>query len=371
MDVSQLDYELPAELIAQAPLEERAGARLMCLGRGGAGIVHRRVLELPELMPPALWVLNDTKVIPARLFLVKDTGGRVEFLLVERLAAVDAQSRALLGEAQSRALLGGGEELWLALGRTRKGVRVGMTLCSDPEGLIADVRELRGEGEVVLALRPHSERDSVADALERVGQMPLPPYIRRAPDARDALRYQTVFAAVPGAVAAPTAGLHLSQELIEALRARGHRFAHVTLHVGPGTFAPLRADKLNEHRMHAERYVIPQATALAIAQAKTQGTAVLAVGTTVVRTLEASAADAHDGEVHAGSGATDIFIYPPYRFRVVDALLTNFHLPRSTLLALVMAFAGTERIRNAYTEAVRERYRFFSYGDAMLIRGTL
>jgi len=359
MDVSQLDYELPTELIAQAPLEDRAGARLLCLGREDARIAHRSVRELPELTPPALWVLNDTKVIPARVFLVKDTGGRVEFLLVERLGGVESQSQAL----------GDREELWLSLGRTRKGVRVGMTLRSDPEGLIAEVRELRGEGEVVLALRPQFEQDSVATALERAGQMPLPPYIRRVPDARDAQRYQTVFAAVPGAVAAPTAGLHLSQELIERLRARGHRFAHVTLHVGPGTFAPLRADNLSEHHMHAERYVVPQETALAIAQAKAQGTAVLAVGTTVVRTLEASAA--RDGEVRAGYGATDIFIYPPYRFRVVDALLTNFHLPRSTLLALVMAFAGTYSIRNAYNEAVRERYRFFSYGDAMLIRGAL
>jgi S-adenosylmethionine:tRNA ribosyltransferase-isomerase len=201
--------------------------------------------------------------------------------------------------------------------------------------------------------------------------MPLPPYIRRADEPSDAARYQTVFAAQPGAVAAPTAGLHLSEALLAALRARGHELASVTLHVGPGTFAPLRAEVLSEHTMHEERYAIPEATALAIARAKREGRPVLAIGTTVVRTLEAAAAASGDDTVHASTGRTNIFIYPPYRFRVVDALLTNFHLPRSTLLALVMAFGGIEPVRHAYAQAVAARYRFFSYGDAMLLAKNL
>jgi len=348
MDASQLDYDLPEELIAQSPPPERAGARLMCLERGVSGVEHRAVRELPELLPPALFVLNDTRVIPARLFLHKPSGGRVEFLLVERLR-VD-------GEA----------EQWLALGRTHKGLKPGMVLASQPDALLrARVLELLGGGEVLLVLEASS--GSVGEALARVGQVPLPPYIRRAPEQVDQSRYQTVFAAVDGAVAAPTAGLHLSEELLAALRAQRHELAYVTLHVGPGTFAPLRTAALSEHRMHAERYVIPEATARAIAAAKAEGRPVVAVGTTVVRTLEANA-DASGG-VSAGAGKTAIFIYPPYRFRVIDALVTNFHLPRSTLLALVMAFAGEDATRSAYREAVAQRYRFFSYGDAMLIRG--
>ncbi|MEY4576966.1 MAG: hypothetical protein RL701_1669 [Pseudomonadota bacterium] len=347
MDVARLDYQLPEELIAQAPLPERAGARLLCVERERETLSHRTVSDLPELLPPALFVLNDTKVIPARLFLFKETGGRVEFLLVERLA--DAA-----------------EERWLAIGQTHKGVRVGMLLQSEGGVLSARVQALLGGGEVVLTLT--AADGDVSSALERVGQLPLPPYIRRAPGAADLTRYQTVFAAEAGAVAAPTAGLHLSRELLAGLTARGHELAYVTLHVGPGTFAPLRAADLREHHMHAERYVVPEATAAAIAKAKAEGRPVVAVGTTVVRTLEANAADG--GTVSPGAGKTAIFIYPPYQFRVIDALMTNFHLPRSTLLALVMAFAGEDTIRSAYRAAIAERYRFFSYGDAMLIRGS-
>jgi len=350
MDATRLDYELPEDLIAQAPLPERAGARLLCLERAGCRIEHRQVRELPEQLPPALWVLNDTKVIPARLFLYKETGGRVEFLLVERLAEPEP-----------------GVEQWLSLARTHKGVRAGMTLRAQPDVLQARVLEVREGGEVVVALRATEAGGDVAGAVSRVGQLPLPPYIRRAPDEADLQRYQTVFAQHAGAVAAPTAGLHLSDELLGALRARGHELAYVTLHVGPGTFAPLRSADLREHPMHAERYVIPEATARAVARAKAEGRPVVAVGTTVVRTLEASAAAS--GVVTAGAGRTSIFIYPPYEFRVIDALLTNFHLPRSTLLALVMAFAGEHTTRCAYRAAIAERYRFFSYGDAMLIKG--
>jgi S-adenosylmethionine:tRNA ribosyltransferase-isomerase len=352
MDASQLDYDLPDDLIAQSPLPERSGARLMCLERGVSGVQHRSVRELPELLPPALFVLNDTRVIPARLFLHKPSGGRVEFLLVERLR-VEAET-----------------EHWLALGRTHKGLKPGMILASQPEALRARVLELLGGGEVLIALEATATfagRGGVREALVRIGQVPLPPYIRRAPEQADESRYQTVFAAVDGAVAAPTAGLHLSEELLAALREQQHELAYVTLHVGPGTFAPLRSAALSEHRMHAERYVIPEATARAIAAAKAERRPVVAVGTTVVRTLEANADDA--GGVTAGAGKTSIFIYPPFRFRVIDALVTNFHLPRSTLLALVMAFAGEEPTRAAYREAVNQRYRFFSYGDAMLIRG--
>jgi S-adenosylmethionine:tRNA ribosyltransferase-isomerase len=347
MDASELDYDLPEELIAQAPLPERSGARLMCVQRDGSAIEHRTIEQLPELLRAALLVVNDTKVIPARLYLHKATGGRVEFLLVERIASAAAS------------------EQWLALGRTRKGVQLGMQLASADERLRARVLELRGGGEVVLEL--HAAQGDVASAIEQVGSLPLPPYIRRVPDASDLTRYQTVFARQAGAVAAPTAGLHLSEPLIARLRAAGNELAYITLHVGPGTFAPLRAANLRDHAMHAEHFEIPEETAAAIVRAKREGRPVLAVGTTVMRTLEANAAP---GGVRAGAGKTAIFIYPPYEFRVVDALLTNFHLPRSTLLALVMAFAGETNARNAYAQAVAERYRFFSYGDAMLIRST-
>ncbi|HET8933894.1 MAG TPA: tRNA preQ1(34) S-adenosylmethionine ribosyltransferase-isomerase QueA [Polyangiales bacterium] len=345
MDASELDYVLPEELIAQTPLADRSGARLLCVQRHGSELLHRQVDDLPELLRSALWVVNDTKVIPARLYLNKSTGGRVEFLLVERVATQP------------------GSEHWVALGRTRKGVRLDMQLTSEDARLSARVIEMRGGGEVVLELS--AADGDVAVAIEQVGSLPLPPYIRRAPDASDLDRYQTVFAKEAGAVAAPTAGLHLSEALIARLIAAGNQLAYVTLHVGPGTFAPLRAEDLREHTMHAEQFVIPEATAVAISQAKREGRPVVAVGTTVVRTLEANAAD---GGVRAGAGKTSIFIYPPHEFRVVDALLTNFHLPRSTLLALVMAFAGQATARAAYAEAVKERYRFFSYGDAMLIR---
>jgi S-adenosylmethionine:tRNA ribosyltransferase-isomerase len=345
MDASRLDYELPEELIAQSPLPDRAGARLLCLRRFGTEFEHGQVRQLPERMPPALWVLNDTKVIPARVFASKPSGGRVEFLLVERISAEP-----------------GSEERWSALARTHKGLRTGMRL-STPQGeLQLTVLAMLGDGQVEVLVQASG---GVEQALTRVGQVPLPPYIRRAPDAADQTRYQTVFAATPGAVAAPTAGLHLSEALLAELVQHGHELAFVTLHVGPGTFAPLRAATLSEHRMHAERYSVPEATALAIARARREGRPIVSVGTTVLRTLEAARNAA--GEVEPGSGATSIFIYPPYRVRAADALLTNFHLPRSTLLALVMAFAGEDTTRRAYGEAVAARYRFFSYGDAMLI----
>jgi S-adenosylmethionine:tRNA ribosyltransferase-isomerase len=353
LEASELDYDLPPELIAQQPLPERDGARLLRLDRGRGTIQHRQVRELAELLPPSLLVLNDTRVIPARLIAEKASGGRVEFLLLERRAPGDV-ARERSDQTQH----------WNAIGKTSRGVTEGMTLRL-ADGFTLTVERLLGHGELELRLDADA---GVAAALERHGRVPLPPYIRRAPEASDRARYQTVFAAHDGAVAAPTAGLHLSEALLEQLRARGHELAFVTLHVGPGTFAPLRAETLGEHVMHEERFVVPDATVQAVRAARSSGRQVLAVGTTVVRALESSASE--DGELRAGAGATSIFIYPPYRFRVVEAMLTNFHLPRSTLLALVMAFAGEAATRRAYAEAVDERYRFFSYGDAMLIGGS-
>jgi S-adenosylmethionine:tRNA ribosyltransferase-isomerase len=256
----------------------------------------------------------------------------------------------------------GPSELWRALGRASKGLRPDERIALGDGTLLAHVRTAQGPTGMV-EVELVAQAGSATDAIERLGAMPLPPYIRRAAEAQDASRYQTVYAAQPGAVAAPTAGLHFTEGLLEALRARGHELAYVTLHVGPGTFAPLRSDDLREHVMHEERFEIPAATSAAIARARRDGRQVLAVGTTVVRALESAA---RPSDVAPGAAATSIFIYPPYRFRVVDALLTNFHLPRSTLLALVMAFGGVERMRAAYRAAIDGGYRFYSYGDAML-----
>lgn len=345
MQASELDYPLPEELIAQVPLPERDGARLLWLRRDTGEIAHRAVRELPELLERSLLVVNDTRVIPARVFATKPSGGRVECLFLEQLSAA------------------GPRERWVALGKTSRGVKVGMTL-RVAEDFSFEVVEIRDQGELRLDV---AAEGGVRAALERYGSVPLPPYIRRAAEPADRERYQTVFAREPGAVAAPTAGLHLSERLLAKLRARGHEIASITLHVGPGTFAPLRAEALGEHRMHSERYEVSDATAAALARAKREGRPVLAIGTTAVRALEACARE--HGALEPGTGSTDIFIYPPYAFRCVDALLTNFHLPRSTLLALVMAFAGIEPVRKAYAAAVAERYRFFSYGDAMLVTG--
>ncbi len=365
IDVEDLDYELPEALIAQHPLAERDGARLLALSRATGDVRHAIVRELPRLIPPSLVVVNDTRVIPARLLGVKRrTGGRVELLLLERVRSAGAGAGAVVhGDA-----VAGDVERWRAIGRASKGLAEGVEVvvgAADGEArveLVATVVAREGEGELVVELRAAG---GVAAALERVGRVPLPPYIRRDPVGADRERYQTVFAERDGAVAAPTAGLHLSRRLLDELAAAGHELARVTLHVGPGTFAPIRVARLSEHAMHGERWEVSDEAARAVARAKREGRPVLAVGTTVVRTLESAADD--DRVVRAGAGETRLFIRPPYRFRVVDALLTNFHLPRSTLLALVMAFGGAERVRRAYEEAVRAEYRFFSYGDAMLI----
>lgn len=344
--VAELDYDLPEELVAQEPSPERDGARLLLLDRDRENaIAHDAVRSLPERVRPALWVVNDTRVIPARLFAQKPSGGRVEILLLERIGSEGCHER------------------WRALGRASKPLRAGVALDVEGASLVITIRERTDDGTLLVELEAP---EPVSAVLPRVGHVPLPPYIRRADRPADRARYQTVFAERPGAVAAPTAGLHFSERLLSELERRGHRIARVTLHVGVGTFRPVTAERLEDHPMHAERYEISDAAAEAIAAARRDGMPVVAVGTTVVRTLES--ASVGDGHVRPGAGQTQLFIQPPFSFTVVDALFTNFHLPRSTLLALVMAFGGVSAVRAAYAQAVQERYRFFSYGDAMLIR---
>ncbi len=356
MRVDRFAYHLPPGRIAAVPAPERTQARLLVVHR--ERLEHVTVQAIGEQLPPgALLVVNNTRVLPARLWGTKiPTGGRVELLLVRRLGSAEHE----LGGGVVRA------ERWLALGRASKPLRPGLHIAVGDE-LVARI-DAPPDEHGLLRVRLGSRRGGEPSALiEAVGKMPLPPYIDRAERPEDRERYQTVYAEVPGAVAAPTAGLHFSESLLGQLRTQGIGIEPVTLHIGPGTFRPVVARDLDEHRMHVEPYEVPEKTAAAIAQARRQGSPVVAVGTTVVRALEASADDARPGTVRAMRGETDLLIQPGYRFRVVDGLLTNFHLPRSTLLALVCAFAGTDRVLGAYREAVRLGYRFYSYGDAMLL----
>ncbi len=338
MQRSDFYYDLPAELIAQYPLKQRSASRLLILSGSTGQLSDSNVQALPaQLDGKDLLVLNDTRVIPARLHGQKASGGKVE-VLVERVLdthRVLAHVRASKSPKAGTALL---------LENSLKAV---------VEGRDEDLFILRFEGEL-----------PVVELLERHGHMPLPPYIERADEQDDRERYQTLYGEKPGAVAAPTAGLHFDEALLDAIAAMGVRTAKVTLHVGAGTFQPVRVDDLAEHKMHAEWIDVPQVTVDAIKQTRAQGGRVIAVGTTVVRSLESAAAD---GELKAYSGDTRLFITPGYRFRVVDAMLTNFHLPESTLLMLVSAFAGYDNVMRAYRHAVAEKYRFFSYGDAMFI----
>jgi S-adenosylmethionine:tRNA ribosyltransferase-isomerase len=330
------DYHLPASSIAQEPLP-RGESRLLLLDRAGPEC-HSRVADLARLLRPGdLLVLNDTRVIPARLFGRRAGGGRMELLLVERK----------------------GEREWEALLKPGRRARPGTAIELAP-GLTVEVVAASEEGRYRLRFS-----EPVEPHLERLGHVPLPPYIHRPDTAEDRERYQTVFARRPGAIAAPTAGLHFTEELLREIEDAGIAVARLTLHVGLGTFKPVTAERIEEHRMDSERYEIGAAAAAAVRRARAGAGRVVAVGTTVVRTLE-SAALAGGGEVRAGSGATDLFIAPGFRFQAVDVLLTNFHLPRSTLLMLVSAFAGRQRVLAAYEEAIREGYRFYSYGDAML-----
>jgi S-adenosylmethionine:tRNA ribosyltransferase-isomerase len=365
MLTSDLDYDLPPELIAQEPPATRTEARLLVLPRLAGAWAHRKITDLPHYLRAGdLLILNDTRVFPARLLgSWADTGGAVEFLLIEPLEEAAGPVVELAGVRTPAEQA----ETWLCICGSGRRVRVGLQAKFAGGMVSGEIREARGGGRVVVrltSLRP------LADLLEEHGQVPVPPYIRRAHDDRraslDRSRYQTVFARERGAVAAPTAGLHFTPELLQQLAAQGVSQAFVTLHVGPGTFQPVQTDKLEDHRMESERYVIPPATAEAIAACRARGGRVVAVGSTSVRTLETVAA-AHGGTVVAGTGRSELFIRPPYPFLAVDAILTNFHLPRSTLLAMMAAFAGRERLLEAYREAVQQRYRFFSYGDAMLI----
>jgi S-adenosylmethionine:tRNA ribosyltransferase-isomerase len=346
LKTSDLDYVLPDELIARRPLAERDGARLLVLAP--AGVEHRTIRELPELIPPgALVVVNDSRVIKARLLGNKrGSGGRVELLLVRRLS----------GAAHSA------EQRWQALGRSSKPLRPGA--CVDFTGLEAELATAQSGGVLEVVLRASG---SVDVAVEQAGRVPIPPYLGREDDAEDAHRYQTVYASEPGSVAAPTAGLHLSSAILSRFEARGIEVGKVTLHVGIGTFRPVTTDELDEHPMHAEVYSVSASLADAIARARARGAPVVAIGTTAVRALESAADEARPGQVRVETAETRLFVRPGYPFRVVDALFTNFHQPRSTLLALVSAFAGLERVRAAYAVAVAERYRFLSYGDAMFI----
>ncbi len=357
MRVADFDFHLPHELIAQHPTPARDASRLLILKRPDGVIDHGHFKDLLQHLGAGdVLVLNNSRVIPARLRAANSTtGGRFEVLLLEENSRND----------------------WWAMMRPAKRARVGSTLRvldqnHQPGAMDATVAETNAEGHRRLLFTGPGD---VGDLLDELGETPLPPYIERGERdlaTEDRARYQTVYARDKGSVAAPTAGLHFTTELLAEIRARGIEVCFITLHVGPGTFAPVKAERVEDHRMHFERFHVDDEAARMINAAKSQHRRVVAVGTTTVRVLEMLARE-HHGKVAAGSGRTNIFIFPPFAFRIVDALLTNFHLPRSTLLMLVSAFAapdetsGRERILSAYQKAVQQRYRFFSYGDAMLI----
>jgi S-adenosylmethionine:tRNA ribosyltransferase-isomerase len=338
MRLSDFDFPFDPGLIAERPVLPRDQARLLLVPRDAGRWSHHRVAALPELLGRGdLLVVNDTKVLPVRLTGRKSPGsGKVEFVLVRSV----------------------GDQEWEVLLKGR--VRSGQVLELGAHAT-ATVLE-RGPSRTIVRLWSPMP---IGDLIATFGQMPLPPYVKRPPIESDRDWYQTVFAREEGAIAAPTAGLHFTDGLLNALRARGVRLAHVTLHVGPGTFQPVRTDRIEEHAMSPERFRVPEETCLAVAEARGEGRRVVAVGTTVVRALEA-AVDS-DGTLRPMTGETGLFIAPGYRFRVVTALMTNFHLPRTTLVMLVAAFLGRERLLEVYREAIRERYRFYSYGDAMLV----
>ena len=332
---SDFTYELPEELIAQQPLDERSASRLLTLDGATGALADRLMRDLPQLVNPGdLLVFNDTRVIPARLFALKDSGGKVELLLERPLDACNALVHA----------------------RASKPLKPAMLLQS--RGGVIRIIDRRGDLWVVELPEP------ALGYFERYGQMPLPPYIRRDPNAADITRYQSVFARKHGAVAAPTASLHFDAELLAALEARGAKSAFVTLHIGAGTFQPVRTDAVGAHVMHAEFVEVSAEACAAVAGTRARGARVIAVGTTVVRALESAAGG---GTLAPYLGDSSLFIVPGFRFHVVDALVTNFHLPESTLLMLVSAFAGREAVLAAYRHAVAGQYRFFSYGDAMFV----
>ena len=340
MNVNDFDYELPEELIAQDPVEDRSSSRLMVLDKNTGEIRHKVFREITgELRPGDCLVVNNTKVIPARLYGVREgTGASIEVLLLKRHE----------------------NDVWETLVKPGKKCRPGTRIVFGEGVLTGEVTDVVDEGNRLICFEYEGIFEEV---LDRLGEMPLPPYITHK--LQDKNRYQTVYAKYDGSAAAPTAGLHFTKELLAEIRAMGVEIAEVTLHVGLGTFRPVKAETVEEHHMHSEFYIISEEAAEIINRTKKNGGRVIAVGTTSCRTIESAALP--DGTVPAASGWTEIFIYPGYRFKVLDALITNFHLPKSTLIMLVSALAGREHVLNAYREAVKERYRFFSFGDAMLI----
>ena len=339
MKTSDFYFELPPELIAQTPLERRDGSRLLALDRTTGETRHMHFYDLPSLLRPGdCLVLNDSRVLPARLIGRRAGGGACEVLL----------------------LIDRGEKVWECLVRPGKKLRPGAKIAFGDGELTAEVV---GEAEGGNRLVRFEYEGIFLEILERLGKMPLPPYIKA--ELEDGERYQTVYSKVVGSAAAPTAGLHFTNDLLEQVREMGVRVCYVTLHVGLGTFRPVKAENIDEHEMHSEYCVIPQETADTVNETRRAGGRVICVGTTSCRTIESWAAE--DGTLKASAGWTNIFIYPGYRFKVLDGLITNFHLPESTLIMLVSALAGREHVLSAYAEAVRERYRFFSFGDAMFI----
>lgn len=341
MNVKDFDYELPEELIAQDPLLDRSGSRLMVLDKQDGSIMHKHFTDiLEELTAGDCLVINNTRVIPARLYGAKeDTKAKIEVLLLKRKE----------------------NDVWETLVKPGKKAKPGTRIVFGDGLLVGEVQEVVEEGNRLI----HFEYQGIfEEILDQLGQMPLPPYITH--QLQDKERYQTVYAKYNGSAAAPTAGLHFTKELLEQVRKKGVSIAEVTLHVGLGTFRPVKVENVLEHHMHSEFYMVSKEAADTINQAKEQGHKVIAVGTTSTRTLESAADD--NGHLTECSGWTDIFIYPGYRFKVIDALITNFHLPQSTLVMLVSALAGREQVLHAYEEAVKEKYRFFSFGDAMYIK---
>ncbi len=337
---SDFAFELPDELIANRPLEQRDTSRLLHLSRSNESITHRNFFNLPDLLKKGdRIVFNNTRVIPGRLFVTKESGGRIELLFVKEI----------------------NELTWKVIGKPAKRLKVGLKV------------RLEKDPSVEFTVVEHNEDGSrnlscekpITPILERLGEMPIPPYMERRADEADRTTYQTVYAKERGAVAAPTAGLHFTEDLLEKLKAKGVDISFVTLHVGIGTFRPVKVENPEDHNMHSEEYDISEETAREINETKANGGRVISVGTTVTRTLESNVND--EGKLTAGRGATDIFIMPGFEFKMVDALITNFHLPESTLLMLVSALYNRDRIMEAYDVAVKEKYRFYSYGDSMFI----
>ncbi|MDE0465624.1 MAG: tRNA preQ1(34) S-adenosylmethionine ribosyltransferase-isomerase QueA [Candidatus Poribacteria bacterium] len=341
MKLTDFDYDLPPDRIAQSPLQQRDASRLLVVDQDTRDFHHTRFSQIGEYLPnDALLVLNDTKVIPARLIGKKSgTGGKIELLLIREKEA----------------------DIWEVLAKPRRSLRTGTQIVFGNPNLTAEVLAKPETGHCIVHFNYSGTFSAI---LADIGNMPLPPYIRRPPNTEDKVRYQSVYATTEGAIAAPTAGLHFTQELLEELKNNGVETATLTLHVGPGTFQPVKVEDVQTHKMHAEYIHLTEMEANRIRIAQEDGTKIVAIGTTVVRALETAGAT---GTVHPYNGYSELFIYPGYQFNVVDALVTNFHLPKSTLLMLVSAFARRDLIQKAYQEALQHNYRFYSYGDAMLI----